>query len=106
MTSQFSLRKALAPVAFVAAATVAVSAHAEPNMDKYNKSCAMCHEQGVAGAPKTGDAAAWAPRVEKGMDVLLGSVKNGLNAMPPMGMCMDCTDDEFKGLITYMSTAK
>ena len=45
---------------FIAAAIAAVSmtAAAQPNMDKYNKSCAVCHAQGVAGAPKTGDAAA------------------------------------------------
>ena len=36
----------------------------------FNKSCATCHNAGIAGAPKFADAAAWAPRVEKGMDVL------------------------------------
>ena len=29
--------------------------------------------------------------------------KNGLNAMPPKGMCFDCTDDEYKALIEYMA---
>jgi cytochrome c5 len=33
-----------------------------------------------AGAPKLGDKAAWAPRIAKGNDALLSSVKNGLNA--------------------------
>jgi cytochrome c5 len=87
------------------ATVVAFAAQAEPNMEKYNKSCVVCHDQGVAGAPKTGDAAAWAPRMEKGMDALMASVKNGLNAMPPMGMCFDCSDEEYMELITYMSTA-
>jgi cytochrome c5 len=81
----------------------ALSAAAEPNMEKYNKSCAVCHAQGVAGAPKIGDAAAWAPRLEKGLDGLMASVKNGLNAMPPRGMCFDCSDDEYMELIKYMS---
>ena len=92
---------------FFAAALVlcASVAMAEPDMDKYNKSCAVCHAQGVAGAPKTGDTAAWAPRLEKGMDALLATVKNGLNAMPPRGMCFDCSDEEYQELITYMSTA-
>ena len=85
---------------------LAGSVQAEPNMEKYNKSCVVCHDQGVAGAPKTGDAAAWAPRLEKGMDALMASVKNGLNAMPPMGMCMDCTDEEYMELIKYMSAAE
>ena len=84
----------------------AANAMAEPNMDKYNKSCAVCHNTGAANAPKTGDAAAWEPRMAKGMETLLQSVHNGLNAMPPKGMCFDCTDDEYKELITYMATAK
>lgn len=87
------------------AATAAMTAQAEPNMEKYNKSCAVCHAQGVAGAPMIGDEAAWEPRLAKGMDALLGSVKNGLNAMPPMGMCFDCSDEEYRELIAYMSGA-
>jgi cytochrome c5 len=90
---------------FVAAlALSAAGAFAEPNMDKYNKACAVCHKTGAANAPKTGDAEAWAPRMEKGMDQLLNSVKNGLNAMPPKGMCFDCTDEEYQELIKYMAT--
>lgn len=85
-------------------ALTASAAMADVPMDKYNKSCAVCHNAGAAGAPKTGDAAAWAPRLEKGMDVLVQSVKSGLNAMPPKGMCFDCTDAEYAALIEYMST--
>ena len=55
----------------VGAMVVAAGAMAEPPMDKYNKSCAVCHNAGVAGAPKTGDAAAWAPKMEKGIDALV-----------------------------------
>lgn len=92
---------------FVAAvALTATGAMAEPNMDKYNKSCAVCHNTGAANAPKTGDAAAWEPRMAKGMEALVLSVNKGLNAMPPKGMCFDCTDDEYKEIITYMATAK
>ncbi len=88
-----------------AVAAFAMAAQAQPNMEKYNKSCVVCHDQGVAGAPKTGDAAAWEPRMAKGMETLMASVKNGLNAMPPMGMCFDCTDDEYMDLIKYMAEA-
>ena len=86
-----------------AVAAFATAAQAQPNMEKYNKSCVVCHAQGVAGAPATGDAAAWEPRLAKGMDALLASVKNGLNAMPPMGMCFDCSDDEYMELIKFMA---
>jgi cytochrome c5 len=87
----------------LALAVFAAGAVAEPNMDKYNKSCAICHASGAANAPKTGDAAAWQPRLDKGMDVLVASIKTGLNAMPPKGMCFDCTDDEYEALIEYMA---
>jgi cytochrome c5 len=75
----------------------------EVNMDKYNKSCVVCHATGAANAPKTGDAAAWAPRLEKGMEALVASVSNGLNAMPPKGMCFDCTDEDYQAMIEFMA---
>jgi cytochrome c5 len=84
-------------------ALTAASAFAQPDMAKYDKSCKVCHATGAAGAPMTGDAAAWAPRLAKGMDALLASVHNGLNAMPPKGMCFDCTDADYTALIEYMS---
>ena len=36
----------------------------------YNMACVACHGAGVAGAPKFGDKAAWAPRIAKGADTL------------------------------------
>ena len=98
------LIQAVSVMAIAGTAVLSMTAQAAPNMEKYNKSCAVCHSAGVAGAPKTGDAQAWEPRMAKGMDALLASVKNGLNAMPPMGMCFDCSDEEYKELIKYMST--
>lgn len=80
-----------------------MAAHAEPNMDKYNKSCVICHATGAAGAPKTHDVAAWEPRTEKGLDVLLTSVDKGLNAMPPKGMCYDCSAEDYAALIQFMA---
>ncbi|KAA1190592.1 cytochrome c5 family protein [Pseudohalioglobus sediminis] len=82
---------------------VATGAMAEVDMDKYNKSCAVCHATGAANAPKTGDVAAWEPRIAKGMDALVASVSNGMNAMPPKGMCFDCSDEDYKALIEYMA---
>ena len=89
--------------AAMALTTASVQAEAPA---QYGKSCAICHASGTAGAPKTGDAAAWAPRMEKGMDALLNSANNGLNAMPPKGMCFTCSNDDFKALIEYMATVK
>lgn len=90
----------LAAVAsFAAAADQAVA-------DRYNKTCMVCHAAGVAKAPKLGSAEDWKPHLAKGMDKLVTSVKNGLGAMPPRGMCNDCSDAEYKALIVYMSTPK
>ena len=79
------------------------SAVAEPP-PQYAASCGACHAYAVAGAPKTGDIAQWEPRLAKGMEALLSSVKNGLGVMPAGGMCTTCSDDDHKALITYMST--
>jgi len=81
----------------------AAGAVAAPDMSKYDKSCKICHANGTANAPKTGDAAAWKPRLDKGMEAMLSSVNNGLNAMPPKGMCFDCNDDDYMALIEYMA---
>ncbi len=70
--------------------------------DIYNGSCLACHATGAAGAPKLGDAAAWAPRIAAGMDSLVANATNGLNAMPPKGLCMTCSDDELKAAVEYM----
>ena len=93
------MKKLLVSVLMLSAA----GALAEPDMAKYNKSCLVCHASGAAGAPKTGDAAAWEPRMAKGMDALVASVNQGMNAMPPKGMCMDCSDEDYVALIHYMS---
>ena len=70
----------------------------------YQKACKACHDAGVANAPKVGDGEAWAPRIAKGDDALLASVKNGINAMPPMGGCMTCSDGELRSAIAYMTS--
>ncbi|MBP0050071.1 cytochrome c5 family protein [Marinobacterium sp. AK62] len=93
----------------IAAATLMLSpaaAMAERSGEEvYNTKCSVCHAAGVAGAPKLGDAAAWAPRAEKGVDALLATAISGINAMPPKGTCMDCSDTELKSAIQYMLDA-
>ena len=92
--------------AVLVSATMAVQAQARDAEEIYNKACVACHAGGVSGAPKTGDAADWKDHLAKGMPTLLNNAKNGIGAMPPKGLCMDCTDDEFKALIKFMSTSK
>jgi cytochrome c5 len=71
----------------------------------YDKFCFACHATGVGGAPKHGDKAAWAPHVAKGVDTMWQSVLNGLNAMPPKGTCMSCSEDELKAAMNYLLDA-
>jgi cytochrome c5 len=82
----------------------ALGAMADAPPAKYQTTCGVCHSSGAAGAPKTHDQAAWEPRMAKGMDVLVAEVKNGYNAMPPTGLCADCTDEEYKEMIVFMAS--
>ena len=68
----------------------------------YTNACATCHNIGLAGAPKFADASSWGARPDKGIEALTASVKNGLNGMPAMGMCMDCSDDELSSAVQHM----
>lgn len=66
-----------------AAAPAAVSA--DTGKKVYEQVCAACHAAGVAGAPKFGDKAAWAPRLKEGMDVVHNYALKGKGVMPPKG---------------------
>ena len=85
-----------------ASAPAAAAAAPRSGDEVYNCACAACHASGVAGAPKLGDQGAWGVRASKGVDALLSSVVNGLNAMPPKGGCATCSDAELKGAIEHM----
>ena len=83
------------------AATSAASAF-DAGVSVYNSKCIICHGSGVAGAPKIGDKAAWAPRIAQGMDTLLANAIKGKNAMPPRGTCTECSDADLQAAIEYM----
>ena len=68
----------------------------------YNTVCTACHATGVAGAPKTGDKAAWAPRIATGSAALLKSATEGKNAMPARGGAADLSDAELKAAVDYL----
>ena len=63
------------------------------------------HQQILVRAPKFADASSWGDRPNKGLATLTMNVKNGLNAMPAMGLCMDCTDAELEASVQYMLDA-
>ena len=64
--------------------------------------CATCHQARVAGAPKLGDKAAWAPRIKQGMDALVQSATKGKGAMPPKGGNASLADADLRAAIEYM----
>ena len=66
--------------------------------------CTNCHKDGLLGAPKFGDAAAWGPRVAKGYDALLNSALHGKGSMPAQGGG-DFTDYEVGRAVVYMANA-
>jgi cytochrome c5 len=68
----------------------------------YDTYCYVCHGTGWQGAPMTGNAAEWQPRIEKGWDVVLKSAQVGLNGMPPKGTCEECSAADFRAVIEMM----
>ena len=97
--------KKLLTMTAVAALTLSANVFAQEGKAVYDKSCHVCHSMGVAGAPKAHDTAAWAPRLEQDIDTLIATTKTGKGAMPPGGMCTDCTDDDYKNAIKFMASA-
>jgi cytochrome c5 len=68
----------------------------------YSDVCASCHAQGRDGAPRVGDAKAWARLSERGLSSLGDSAIAGVRKMPPHGGKLETTDLEIKRAITYM----
>ena len=68
----------------------------------YKGQCAACHAIGAAGAPKTADAAAWAPRIKTGFDALLNSALKGKGAMTPQSGAA-FSDFEIARAVVYLA---
>jgi len=71
----------------------------------YDETCHVCHATGLAGSPKYGDKAAWAPRIATGIEALHKAAINGLNAMPPRGGNASLSDAQVKAAVDYMVSA-
>jgi len=88
-----------------ASATTTASAGAANGKAVYDETCHVCHATGLAGSPKFGDKAAWAPRIATGIDALHKAAINGLNAMPPRGGNASLSDAQVKAAVDYMVSA-
>jgi cytochrome c5 len=88
----------------VAASPAAAPAKAD-GKKTYDTTCTACHATGVAGAPKFGDKAAWAPRIKTGIDALYASALRGKGAMPAKGGNASLPDADVKAAVDYMVAA-
>ena len=88
-----------APVVVAAQEPAQAGAGAIPAL--YTQMCQTCHAAGVAGAPKLGDKAAWAPRLALGIDGLTASAIKGKGVMPPRGGST-ASDAEIKTVVAFM----
>jgi cytochrome c5 len=91
-----------ATAAVAAAPATAPSVNAAVNGKAlYDKACFVCHAAGVAGAPKFGDKAAWAPYIAQGIDSMVKIAISGKGAMPPRGGS-SASDEEIHAAVQYM----
>lgn len=99
-------QESAAPEVAEPAAEPAVTAVNELGKSVYNKSCALCHGVGAAGAPKPGDREDWAPRLAQGMDVLYTHAIEGYTGekgvMPARGGAANLSDEEVRAAVDYM----
>jgi len=89
------------------AAGSAVAVAAPKNgTEVFEQVCSVCHGQGIAGAPKAGDKAAWAPRIAEGKATLYQHAIQGFQGksgvMPPKGGHTDLSDDLVKQAVDHM----
>ncbi len=92
--------------------TTTVAATAEPaaaplsGPQVYNVACFACHGNGIGGAPKIGDNAAWVARIAQGQDILKERAIVGYQGeagyMPPKGGRVDLSDEEVLAAMAYM----
>jgi cytochrome c5 len=75
-------------------------------MQAFQQVCSACHGQGIAGAPKAGDAAAWAPRIAEGKATLYQHALHGFQSdgkiMPAKGGRPDIPDNVIREAVDYM----
>jgi cytochrome c5 len=102
--SEDDIRSRIQPVGkvHVAGAKAAMTSGPRSGSEIYTKACVACHSVGVLNAPKFQDVADWAPRMTKGFDAVWQNAINGIGAMPPMGTCGDCSNDDIKAAIEHM----
>ena len=93
---------ATTPKPVVAAAPAAAASGAGAGEQVFSTVCQTCHAAGLAGAPKTGDTAAWQPRIAQGIETLYASVINGKGVMPAKGGAVSSPDADIRAAVDLM----
>jgi cytochrome c5 len=97
------------PAAATAAATPPATPAKSDGKKVFDTACAACHGAGIAGAPKFGDKAAWAPRIAQGINALdthaLQGFQGKAGVMPPKGGYASLSDADVKAAVDYMVSA-
>jgi cytochrome c5 len=91
------------PVARVEIQAVTIAPGSRTGEQIVKSICAGCHDSGAVGAPKTGDAGEWGPRLALGFEALTSSAIAGKGAMPPRGGGSDLTDTEVARAVAYLA---
>lgn len=99
------MKRILLSLLLAGAGGAALAEPAIPGQDIYEQHCAACHAPAniMVASPKLHNRAQWAARLDAGFDVVLQNGLDGINAMPPMGACEDCTPDDIEAAIRYMA---
>jgi cytochrome c5 len=95
----------LRPVGSVVLAQASGPRTLKSGEEVYKLACGACHAAGVAGAPKTGDAAAWTPRIKQGYETLVTHAVAGFKAMPAKGGNADLDQIEVARAVVHMANA-
>jgi cytochrome c5 len=97
-----AVAKRIMPLARVELKDASDAASLRTGEQVYQTQCTACHSVGAAGAPKTGDEAAWAPRIKTGYEALLTSVLKGKGAMAAQGGG-DFSDYEIARAVVFLA---
>ena len=100
--SEKAIAERMRPVGLVAFADSSAAKSLQTGEAVYAAACSACHAAGIAGAPRTGDAAAWAPRIKQGFDLLVKHAVEGFKAMPPKGGNSNLDSIEVARAVAFM----